>query len=61
MDGEITLVVLEYTNPWIYVFHISEDTDIQDFLFVKKGFKESQIHWMVGNPKIGIYNDKNEL
>lgn len=54
----MTLAVFEYTNPCIYVFHISEDTDIQDFLFAKKGFKESQIHWMVGNPTIEIYNDR---
>lgn len=52
------LVVLEYTNPCIYVFHIPEDTDIQDFLFVKKGFKESQIYWMAGNPTIEIYSDR---
>lgn len=58
MAGEVTLIVLEYTNPCIYVFHIPEDTDIQDFLFVKNGFKESQIHWIVGNPTITIYSDR---
>lgn len=58
MDREITLIVLEYTNPCAYVFHIPEDTDIQDFLFIKKDFKESQIHWMAGNPDIEIYSDR---
>lgn len=58
MDGEMMLVVLEYTYPRVYIFHIPEDTDIQDFLFVKKGFKESQIYWMAGNPTIEIYSDR---
>ena len=55
----LTLVILEYTSPSVYVYHISEDTDIQEFLR-KEGFSESQINWIVA-PNIELYNDRNEL
>lgn len=55
----LTLVILEYTIPSVYVYHISEDVDIQEFLN-KEGFSESQINWIIA-PSIEIHNDRNEL
>lgn len=54
-----TIVILNYTDCSVWIYDIPKDVDAEDFIS-EKGFKPSDVHYMIGN-NIPFYVNDNYL